>query len=58
MLDLGVTLRRFLKPELLAAMKDCLRDLENVRLISPDDIHIIYQKRVLREKIAELENED
>ncbi len=38
-------------------MKDCLRDLENVKLTSPDDSHIIYQKQVLREKIAELENE-
>ena len=59
--DAGVRsaiLRHFLKPELLAAMKDCLRGLENVKLTSPDDIDIIYHKRVLCEKIAELENED
>jgi hypothetical protein len=47
-----------LKPELLDAMKDCLHDLENVRLLSPDDLDIIDQKRVLRQKIDELENED
>jgi hypothetical protein len=31
--------------------------LENVRLL-PDDLDIIDQKRILREKIAELEKED
>jgi hypothetical protein len=50
-------MRYFLEPELLDAMKDCLRDLENVRLISPDDLDIIDQKRILRQKIAELEKE-
>ncbi len=28
------------------------------KLISPDDLDIIDQKRILRQKIAELENED
>jgi hypothetical protein len=46
------------KPELLDAMKDCLRELETTKLISPDDLDIIDQKRILRQKIAELENED
>jgi hypothetical protein len=46
------------KPELLAAMKDCLRDLENTRLISPDDIDLVNQKRILRQQIAELEKEN
>jgi hypothetical protein len=47
-----------LKPELLDAMKDCLRDLENTRLISPDDLDIIDEKRILRQQIAVLEKDD
>jgi hypothetical protein len=46
-----------LKPELLDAMKDCLRDLENVKLLSPDDLDIIDEKRILRQQIAVLERE-
>lgn len=46
------------KPELVEAMKDCLRNLENTKLISPNDLDIIDEKRILRQKIAELENED
>ena len=45
------------KAELLQAMKGCLRDLEDTRLISPDDLDIIDQKRVLRHEIDELEKE-
>ena len=44
--------------ELLDAMKGCLHDLENVDLISPDDLDIIDEKRILRHKIAEMERED
>jgi hypothetical protein len=51
-------MRHFHEPGLLDAMKDCLRDLENVKLLSPDDLDIIDQKRILRQKIAELERED
>lgn len=46
------------KPELVDAMKGCLRDLESTKLISPDDLDIIDEKRILRRKIAELENAD
>jgi len=46
------------KPELLDAMKDCLRDLESTRLISPDDLDIIDEKRILRQQIHKLEKED
>jgi hypothetical protein len=46
------------KPELLDAMKGCLRDLENTRLISPDDLDIIDEKRILRQQIAVLEEKD
>jgi hypothetical protein len=52
----GCAMRQVLKPELLDAMKDCLHDLENTKLISADDLDIIDQKRILRQKIAELEN--
>jgi hypothetical protein len=47
-----------LRADLLDAMKDCLRDLEIVKLLSPDDLDILDEKRILRQKIDELENED
>ena len=37
---------------------ECLQDLENVELLSPDDLDIIDEKRSLRQKIAELERAD
>lgn len=46
------------KSELLNAMRECLIDLENAKLMSPDDLDIIDQRRVLRQLIIELENED
>jgi hypothetical protein len=45
------------EPGLLDALKDSLRDLEKVKLIGPDDLDIIDEKRILRQKIAELEKE-
>jgi hypothetical protein len=39
-------------------MRDCLRDLENVKLLNPDDLDIIEQKRALREQIAQLEKDE
>lgn len=51
-------MRHVPKPELVDAMKDCLRNLENTKLISPNDLDIVVEKRILRQKIAELENED
>jgi hypothetical protein len=39
-------------------MKDCLHKLENVELLSPDDLDIIDQKRRLRQQIGELERAD
>jgi hypothetical protein len=43
--------------ELLEAMKGCLHDLDELKLLSPDDLDIIDEKRILRQKIGELENE-
>ena len=36
MLKVGCANMNPLEPELLDAMKDCLRDLENVKTVSPD----------------------
>jgi hypothetical protein len=41
--------------ELLQVMRACLRDLNNVKLFSPDDPDVIRLKEHLREKIAEME---
>ena len=50
-------MRQIPRAELLDAMKECLRELENMTLLSPDDLDIIDQKRVLRHEIDELEKE-
>jgi len=39
-------------------MKDCLRDLENVKTVSPDDPQLERLKQNLRKKITELENDE
>jgi hypothetical protein len=36
-------------------MKDCLRTLDALKLLSPCDLDIIDERRILRRKIAELE---
>jgi hypothetical protein len=46
-----------LRTELLEAMKGCLHDLDELKLLSPDDLDIIDERRILRQKIAELEEE-
>jgi hypothetical protein len=46
-----------LRAELLDAMKSCLQDLERMELFGPDDLAIIDERRILRQKIAELESE-
>lgn len=56
-LNMRAIMHRFVKAELLDAMKECLQNLENTRLLSPDDLDIIDQRRVLRQQIAELEKE-
>jgi len=45
------------KLELLDAMRECLQRLEQVKLISPEDLDIIDERRILRRKIDELEQE-
>jgi hypothetical protein len=51
-------MRDFHESGLLDAMKDSLHDLEGVELISPDDLDIIEEKRILSQKTTELERED
>ncbi len=51
-------MRHPLEPELLDAMKDCLRDLENVKTLSPDDPQLERLKQNLRKKLTELENDE
>jgi hypothetical protein len=48
---------RVRRTELLEAMKGCLHDLEELKLLTPDDLEIIDERRILRVKIAELEKE-
>jgi hypothetical protein len=47
---------RVLKADLVTAMKLRLHDLEEVKLLNPDDVDIIKEKRLLRQKIAKLED--
>jgi hypothetical protein len=47
-------MHHILKSELLDAMRGPLRDLENLKLVSPSD-NVLTQKRELKKKIAELE---
>jgi hypothetical protein len=51
-------MHRIIKPELLDAMKQNLLELDNVKLIGPEDLEIIDQKRVLRQQITTLEKDD
>ena len=45
------------KAELLELMKTSLRDLDNLRLLSPTDLYILRVRRNLRHKIDELEQQ-
>jgi hypothetical protein len=45
------------KAELLDAMRECLQKLEQLKLISPEDLDIIDERRILRRKIDELDQE-
>ena len=43
------------QPELLDSLKTRLCELENLRLLSPDDLQIVSERRRLRQQIDELE---
>ena len=48
--------RDALRLNLLEALKDSLENLNNLRLIPPDDARVLDLKKHLREKIAKLEH--
>jgi hypothetical protein len=48
-------MRHVSEAQSLTALKALLRDLENTKLIYPDDISILSLKRDLKAKIASLE---
>jgi hypothetical protein len=50
-------MRHILTADLLEAMRECLRNLENLKLLSPDDLDILDLRRDLKEKIAVLERQ-
>ena len=50
-------MRHIPQPDLLEAMKASLRDLDNLKLLSPDDLEILDLRRNLREQIAALERQ-
>ena len=46
------------QPELLDSLKTRLCELENLRLLSPDDLQIVSERRRLRQQINELERQE
>ncbi len=50
-------MRHVFQPELLAALKDSVHNLENLKTLSPNDVEIVRLKRFLRQKIDALEKE-
>ena len=51
-------MRHASKSELLEAMRESLRNLENTKLLSPDDLDILKSRHDLEAKIATLERQD
>ena len=51
-------MRRVSKSELLEAMRESLRNLENTKLLSPDDLDILKSRHDLEAKISKLERQD
>ena len=50
-------MRHIHNTELLQAMKDSLRDLDNLKLLGPNDLEILDLRRSLKEQIAALERQ-
>jgi len=49
--------RDALRINLLEALKNSLENLDNLRLIPPDDARVLDLKKHLRDKIAKLEHD-
>lgn len=47
-----------LRAELLNALRGRLHDLDELQLISPGDLDIIDERRILRQKIDQLEEKE
>jgi hypothetical protein len=45
-------MRHIPKTDLLEAMKESLRDLENLKLLSPNDLEILNLRRTLKDQIV------
>jgi hypothetical protein len=50
-------MRHVPQPGLLDGLKQALRELENLKLLSPRDLDILDLRRTLREKILRIENQ-
>jgi hypothetical protein len=50
-------MRHFPQKDLLQALKASLRDLENLKLVSPDDLEILNLRCSIKERIAALERD-
>ena len=50
-------MRQLLKTQFLDALRDTLRDLENLKLVSPNEPDVFLLREQLRKKIIEIENE-
>ena len=50
-------IHQLLKTEVLDALRESLRDLENLKLVSANEPDVLLLKEHLRNKITELENE-
>ena len=51
-------MRHVSKSELLEAMRESLRNLENTKLLSPDDLDILKTRHDLEIKISKLERQN
>jgi len=51
-------MRHVSKSELLEAMRESLRNLENTELLSPNDLDLLKSRHDLEAKIAKLERLD
>jgi hypothetical protein len=51
-------MRHILTADLLEGMRECLRNLENLKLLSPDDLHFLELRRDLKEGTAVVERQN
>lgn len=50
-------MRHIPQADLLQAMKQSLRDLDNLKLLNPNDLEILHLRRTLRKQIDRLERQ-